>query len=130
MEDKKPDLIILSETWEVKNLNNFHINQYTLFHNQSNRNQNDGVMIYINKSLHHNIEVLNYTDIKITKIKLQLNNMCIGVSVLYRSPSCDEAIFLNDLHEYFENNLTEKLEIYTGDINLDILSNNNLSNNE
>ena len=38
------DFIVLTETWQLEAINNFHIPNYTFYYNEANFNQNDGVI--------------------------------------------------------------------------------------
>lgn len=45
----KFDIIVLSETWQIKDIDVFHLNGYTIEYSVGNLNQNDGVAIFIKK---------------------------------------------------------------------------------
>lgn len=41
------DIIVLSETWRVDSVSNFNISNFNLCYNESQNNQNDGLMVYL-----------------------------------------------------------------------------------
>lgn len=121
------DILILTETWTISDVNYFSIKGYKTYFNESHYNQNDGVLIFIKDSLSHTMEVikcdfeLNYNIIRLN-IKLKYNNL--SISAIYKSPSISEQNFIKFLSDYINNRCKSITEIIVGDININILNNN------
>lgn len=43
------DIIVLTETWKIVDVNSFHMSDFDIIYNNGRVNQNDGVVIYIYK---------------------------------------------------------------------------------
>lgn len=124
------DLIVLSETWNLLDINNFNINSYQMFYNDSRINKNDGCIVYAKSDLNPSfslIEIAEYKFIRITAVK---NNTTIGLLTYYRPPSLNVQNFLTSLPLVFMNKAYSKqnMEIFCGDINIDLLKANEVSN--
>ena len=78
-------------------------------------------------SLTHN-STYNFQSIECSDFRLDVPSQCINLFIIYRPPNRKFQQFLNDLHDYTENNIntTGKL-ILTGDFNIKI---NNETNHD
>lgn len=119
------DVIIFSETWSVGK-GQYHLEGYDTFHNDSSLNKNDGVVVFVRSSLRCTISNIRLLRCKVTisKITLHIDNIGIGIACVYRPPSTDIQSFLADLEVYFSDNLVESVELFVGDINVDISTRN------
>ena len=121
------DIIVLSECWKVENPSNFNLPGYNCYYNLANFNKNDGLFIFVKTDI-----VANFNDFKfeqsgitLTRVSLTINNVSYAINALYRPPSTDVKLFLRELDDYFSNNLEAQMELFIGDINinLNVLSN-------
>lgn len=120
------DVIVLSESFQISH-DHFNIPGYNFHYNNADSNRNDGVIIYTKENL--NIHVFNHkllrSSVTLSKITFLTQNVTFGVTCLYRPPSTGEGPFIEEIENYFVNNLREQVEIFVGDINLDICDHNN-----
>lgn len=125
------DVIILSETWKIASLDSFNIPGYVSYFNDSQKNQNDGVIVYIKNNLTHSVKVNKLNEINIIKTSLILGNISVGISSVYRSPSSNIDLFLSEVDNYMKeiNNNVNNIEIFTGDININIMNKQDNHNN-
>lgn len=120
------DIIILTETWQFEAINNFHIPNYTFYYNNANFNQNDGVVVYIHNSIRTiNVSNIRDNEVTFTKILGEKSNKKFNITAIYRPPSTNSHIFLDDLNKIITENYQVDIEFLIGDINLDINDTNN-----
>lgn len=116
------DIIALSETHVFDNLDQFHINNYNVFSNESKVNRCDGTIIYAKNDLVTDAQIIAVNQSKFLKVTLLKNSMSIGVIAHYRLPSTSQDSYLLDLENLLQNN-SEKcnVDIFVGDTNLNLL---------
>ena len=114
------DVIILSETWGFEPYGH-SVKGYTTYFNGSNLNRSDGLIIYVREGLSLAISHEKVNNFVFSKLKLKINSLSFKIVCTYRSPSTHAVDFIGALHTSLtcEN---EDLCIFTGDINIDILS--------
>lgn len=120
------DLIFLSETWKVDNEDIYNISGFNLIYSEGNYNQNDGIIAYIKEEYSYTHEIVRVSENSFILIKVNMCNVywnCIGV---YRPPATDVNQFLLDLNEICNYRNNEKV-IYVGDINIDLLAQDNIT---
>lgn len=121
--DSKFDCIILTETWQVPNLNLIHLNDYSLLYNKADFNQNDGTIIYIRNDI--DITEYSYTkigDVSVIKLVFNKNNKSFSIHAMYRPPSSNLIEYIDSLPTYLQNHKPNSdYNIIVGDINIDIL---------
>lgn len=114
------DIIVLSETYQVYDLNLFDIDGYDIIYNHGNNNRNDGILIYIKKYFKYNFSVIEIAETKALEVNTLENENEITLTVIYRSPNTCPKRFNSDLLTYLKNKKRET-HIITGDINIDLL---------
>ena len=123
------DVIILGEAWNVENPKYFNIPGYQTHYNESKINKNDGVFIYVRSNLNadvKHIKLIN-TNLTISKISFTVDRVTYGINALYRSPSNNFELFLEDLESFFMGGLSAQTEVFIGDINVDLKKESRLS---
>ena len=85
-ESKNLDILILSETFEIFDINAHNIDGYTAFYNQSTINNHDGTIIYIKNALHPDILITKINNFNFIRAIIQKHNMKIGITAIYRLP--------------------------------------------
>lgn len=118
------DIIVLSESWGVNDINDFSIYGYNIFYNEARYNQNDGLIVYTRNGITPIFENFTYTQVTFTNIKFKFNNNTYSILAMYRPPASDKTGFLNDLGTVLNaiDNYHYQIYILLGDINLDLLT--------
>jgi len=118
----KFDCIVLSETWEVEDINHFTIEGYNTIYNHGHYNQNDGVVVFVKRELAVEV-IFDKTDNNLTFTNLNFTflNKTVSILAIYRPPSYAVDSFLERLESYLDSNLTSQINFIVGDINIDLL---------
>lgn len=117
------DFIILTETWNVDNLEFYHIEGYTTHYNCSKFNQNDGVVVFSKISLPVSVKLIEFSDnYSIIRLESSIKNECFGITAIYKPPPYRSNIFIQQLERYLSQNCKLLYEILVGDINIDLLN--------
>lgn len=130
IEQLKPyynDIIILSETFQVENIDYFNIDGYRTYYNEAVYNRNDGMIVFAHENLdiHFETTTLSRTKATISRIIAKDDSNTIGITAVYKSPMIKKEPFRQDIEEYLEANSSQNIEIFTGDINIDLQQQNN-----
>nr|CAI5843030.1 unnamed protein product [Callosobruchus analis] len=116
------DIIVLSETGEVKDKSNFSIPDYNMYYNESHLNKCDGVVVYVKHSISVIESIVQVNDFKFLRVTLLTPSMdSIGLTAIYRPPSTNIREYIDSLEQYLDNIRTLSMEIYLGDINIDLM---------
>jgi hypothetical protein len=113
------DLLILTECRLNQNKTIPNLNNYNSYYTTRQLNQNDGVVVYIKKTLKHKAKeiVLEHASC------LQLHTSNNVILCIYRSPSHRDAKnFIDSLSIHLETLALQKSIIIAGDININIRS--------
>lgn len=112
------DIIILTETFQIENIDQFTIEGYQLTYNNAQFNKNDGSIIYIKNNITHNNVITRLTQVKITQTRFQIKNTNYSICSLYRPPSTNTDIFDIDLESFLQKNKNADIKILIGDIDI------------
>lgn len=120
-----PDVIILSETFEINNINLYVINGYEVEYNGGKINRNDGVVAYVRSDIRYNSETYIHNGLNILRIELlNSDGSVVGVNALYRPFDCETGDFNLALTSYLGGNICKcDSEIIIGDMNINIMQN-------
>lgn len=117
------DVIILTETFQIYDLELYKINGFDLLYNRGNINKNDGVLIYIKNNIKYSHKIIDIGEISSMKLNIFLENGGkIILTAIYRSPSTSPYKFNTHLLEYLRNLEKCTVNMLVGDININILS--------
>nr|CAI5855259.1 unnamed protein product [Callosobruchus analis] len=118
------DVIVMSETHFIHNTNDFGIPGYVNFFNESKLNKCDGCAIYVKNNWFVSYHVLVENTLRINKILLEKNGKQVEVLATYRGFGETKETFINNLNNILEKESSghNKIQIFTGDINIDLLS--------
>lgn len=116
------DIIVLSETWRIDGVSNYLITNFTAYYSESSFNQNDGVIVYVKNNLDVNVNIEKITQINLLRILFKINNISFGLTASYRPPATDLQQYIRDLDRYFSFLVKKNIEIFMGDININILN--------
>ena len=125
---QKPDIIICTETFEINCVNLFDIEGYDLFCVNSNLSRNDGSCIYIKNTIKHANYSINIGQIKAIYTEIESNSGKIYITSFYKSHSVTINDFMTELHIYLQNVSHLNDHLIMGDMNLDILRENDVIN--
>lgn len=119
------DCIVLSETWRILNLNQYKLVGYDSIYSEGVLNKCDGIVIYIKSSLTYEYQNIILNNSKTIELTISKHNKKFKILSIYRSPSTCPMAFNIELYNYLKtNNQPSDINIITGDINIDILSEN------
>lgn len=127
-----PNIIILGECWlrdssGIEETN--AIKEYTAFYTRRNKNKSDGVAVFLKEDTNkYNVTELNSETMTGFMVELEKEN--ITIYTIYRPPNLNVKNFITDLKEIITRNKNSKDNriMIVGDINLDIRTQNDLSN--
>lgn len=124
------DFIIFTETWQIQDTSIYNISGYNLIYNEGAYNQNDGTVVYIRSDLDYSFNIIKIGNLKSIQAIINYDNRKIILTAVYRPPSTDPFDFINNLYNYLQSLKTDNTnyQILTGDINIDILKNNDCTN--
>lgn len=119
------DVIVLSETRKIADVSTFSIPNYTLHYNESEITKCDGVVVYIKNNLTANVTINQVNECKFLRMILANNYLSyhhkIGITAYYRSPATNTKNYIKNLELYLNGLEHQNLEIYVGDININLL---------
>lgn len=105
-------------------MSDFLIPNYDIDYNESKINKCDGVIVYTKNSLSAkvDIKIINETRfLRITFInEFVHSHNTMGITAYYRSPATRILDYISDLELYLNEIEFKKLEIYAGDININL----------
>lgn len=118
------DCIVLSETWKVADLSFFQLPGYDCLYNKGDLNQNDGVIVYLKNNIDYNYKIVSLGPTAILEINLKYEEKNITLLAVYKSPSININDFNLNLRNYLQTLKTSDYTFLIGDLNIDILSEN------
>lgn len=120
------DIIVLTETFQLASTTNCNIPGYQFFYNEATFNKNDGVIILVkdNIDVDFSFEVLNISRATLGRITFRMNDVSFGLTAVYKPPPIPNIDFVHDIHSFLDNEARESIEIFIGDININLLNNN------
>lgn len=125
---KCPDVIICTETYKIRLPALYEIENYKLFHVDSQINNSDGTCIYIKSEMMLTNSIVEIGRIKALLTEIKFGNEKIRITSLYRSHCVSIKDFISDLKSHLREYKAEKNHFIIGDINIDILRENPKTN--
>ena len=102
----KPSIIICTETFNHVNYKEYDLNDYDSYYNESRINENDGVIVFVNKNIRQVTKTIESGKIKITNTKITLNKGdSLDISSIYRSYGIPKSEFILDLNKFLNKRL-------------------------
>lgn len=123
------DILILSETFNLDKVSDFHIKGYNLYYNESTFNKNDGLVIYVKENINVRTSTFKLNQTNILRLTFEINNSKYGVTACYRPPSTNLNLFLDELDDIITNLVLKNTEIFIGDLNINILNKDDIDVN-
>lgn len=124
----KPDLVILTEVWIMSNeVNLYKIDGFDMFANCNDSYRSGGVVVYVRSCYRcSNVDVCSdVQSADCLKLTCHSDNVDFVLLSVYRLHSASIAQYLIDIEKLVMSCHGQNV-IYTGDINLDLLSDNNI----
>lgn len=118
------DIIVLTETFVVGDVNLYTMHNYNMIYNHGLVNRNDGVIVYVSKTLSYNYSIIDFTDIKLIRLEFSYGVKKFCLSALYRLHHTCVDVFSEELNHYLGSIKDYDYSILMGDLNINILSNN------
>ena len=116
------DIIVLSETWQIKDEMLYQLPGYSVYYNNSSVNQNDGVVMYVKSNINHSTKVITLGELAVLRVSINVLHP-VAVTGIYRSPSTNPDVFNINIANYVKKHCTSKTEILVGDTNINIMEN-------
>ena len=125
------DIIVFSECFRISGVLH-QIPGYTTYYNMGDYDRNDGVITFVKSAIKAEVNhiKLNLSKTNISRIVFSIDNITFGITAIYKPPPISEALFIEDLKVFFEAELTNNIEICTGDININIIDGENNTVND
>lgn len=123
------DIIILTESWNIANTSQYNINGYSTFYSRGEYNQNDGVVVFVKDEVDCTFDTIKYSDNTFCILNFEKNDISFCVICVYRLPSTDASQFVNDFQNLIKLTDKNKVCLFAGDMNIDVLDlNDNCTN--
>lgn len=113
--------IILSECWNAKGVSDHFIPNFTLYNNESYYNQNDGCIVYVRNDVQVVVDIMRLSQVNLLRAVFVYNNTKMGLTASYRPHPVNIKTYINDLDRYYLNLDKQSVEIFMGDININLL---------
>lgn len=126
------DIIFLGESFQLLSINQFNIPGFTTFYNEGSYNKNDGVIFFVKNNLNCQIDniKLNTCGVTISILKSSKKSIPFRIIALYRPNPSNLNAFIDEIDTYLdENRENNHFELFLGDLNINILSNDANTNN-
>lgn len=117
------DVIILTETFRIEDLQPYRLPGYSVVYNYGCVNKNDGVIVYVRAGIRYDYEIIPFDNIQVVQISFTLDGEKYYITCIYRlHPTCPFK-FNRHIHQYLNqlHHLNPHYSIIIGDININIL---------
>lgn len=94
------DIIVCTETWNLKSPELYSLTGYTTIYNSGNINQNDGTIVFVRSGFSCSHTVVMIGEVKAIKLCIQVKKQNILVTALYRPHTVDLDLFITELDVY------------------------------
>lgn len=121
------EVVVLSETFIVHDLDILKIEGYRTLYSGGELNRNDGVIVYIRETISCSYEIQLIGNIRILEVGAELQNYNITIAAIYRSPSTCPRQFNVNFENYIRRIKKGDIQIVVGDMNIDLPSSSDLS---
>lgn len=122
--DFRYDIIVLTETYVIGDLDIVQLKGYNAIYNNGNINKNDGVIVFIRNTIDFSSKIVSFGNNKLIEVSFKNLDENVILTACYRSPNSCIATFVNDLNVYFQSGVKNTdSHIFIGDVNIDTLAN-------
>lgn len=121
----KLDVIVLTECWLAEGGVGTGLEGFDLFQTDTHRNQNDGVIVYVNKLLSATATQVTLGDVYGLGLGFTFSEKEFHILAVYRTFDSNPDLFVTEVEKYFSNINKRKMCILLGDMNLDTTKSDN-----
>lgn len=116
------DIIVFSESFESYD-SQYALKGYNMFYNGAKHNRNDGAIIFIKSTLIYEVNhtLLGECDVTVSNVLIKKENLLFNIICLYRPPNTNKVAFLGEIEVYLAHHKRGSVDLFLGDINIDIL---------
>lgn len=119
--------IILSETWTLNGEDIFKMEGYDFLYNKGTVNKSDGLVVYVRDSLPYTYKIVNLGVIRALQVEFKFCGRTVLITGVYRPPSTCIDSFNIELSTYLSECQNKyDIQLFIGDININILKENDL----
>jgi hypothetical protein len=119
------DIIVFSECWLGGMGGGVDIPGFDFYQTETQLNQNDGVVVYVNKRITATCEQTTLGNVYGLSLTFSFLNEQFNLLCLYRTFDSDLDLFLDALGNYYKKISKNRMCILIGDLNIDLLKNDN-----
>lgn len=122
------DIIVLTECWLIEGGEvGTHLDDFDLHWTDKKRNKNDGVVVYVRKYLSAAVRQVTLGDVFGVSLEFTLWKKHFNLLAVYRTFDSSAEIFIDHLNSYYDGLDKNKMCIFLGDINLDLLKDDTIT---
>lgn len=117
------DILVLTETFKIYDLNIFSLPGYNMVYNNGDVNKNDGVVVYVRENIRFGHRVIPLGEIKLLQLDFIVGGKRIILSAVYRLHPTSPHTFNYSLYNYLKSIKNDvDYSVFVGDININILN--------
>jgi hypothetical protein len=120
------DVMVLTETWLNDSFIETVLDGYNFFRTTRKANQNDGVVIYVKSELSASAVEVDLSGVFGLDLTFACGSRVFSLLAVYRTHDSDSMAFIDKLNNHYQGSGRDRTYIFLGDINLNILNDNNL----
>lgn len=120
--EKRPDIVVCSETWKIHCLNLYAIEGYVLISDTSDTSKADGILVYVRDDLNTSVESVCIGGV--TAIEVLIHNIQpkLLLTSVYRPHTNKKEEFIHSLRTYVaKKNTNNRVHMIIGDVNIDTI---------
>lgn len=118
----KFDILILTETFQIDELELFHLSGYNCIYNEGKYNRNDGIVVYVREDIKHSSRIVMIGEIAAIETDVGEKDQKVKITSIYKSPQIKIEIFNEEISNYLHKTEKCNKHIIAGDININLLS--------
>lgn len=121
---EKFEIIVLTETHIISDLQIYNLPGYDCVYSEGTFNRCDGIVVFVKESIKMESIFKLIGDVKCIELQIGENQQKFLLTCIYRSPSINGNLFVENFSDYLDLNKNRKKHIIIGDININLLKEN------
>nr|CAH7748597.1 unnamed protein product [Callosobruchus chinensis] len=113
-------ILILSETWNINNIDRYKINGFQIYYNEAKYNKCDGVIVYIRDDVSANVSIKMIGVVTALECSFTFSNVSFIITGVYRPNPTSIPDFINNLDVYLRSISKCDISLLVGDMNIDL----------
>ena len=120
------DIIVMSETHTVYNIEDFNLHGYKMLFNDGTLNRCDGCAVYVKQEYYLKNQLIVENNLKIIKVTITKNNQTVDVLATYKGFALTKEEFIESLNTILQRLTIDRtlMQILVGDMNINLLDTN------